>query len=172
VNVSEPIGFIITATNGSDLPMTGATYRHELPDGFAWELVSEIEGCAITEGVLECTLASLNPGESIAFGITAPTSVEEYCVDLLNVVTLGTPGSEDMATVTIHCDGTGATPLPETGTSPEDGGQQKRDAVTITQLPKTGTGPGSGMTGDPWLLALVSRMLFEGGVIALLGRKR
>ncbi|WP_436793410.1 DUF7507 domain-containing protein [Actinospongicola halichondriae] len=111
VDAGGAVGFSIVVSNvddGIDPPegtATDVTVSDPLPDGLDWALDPAVDGCAIADGVLECSLGDLAPGDSVTIHVVATSAIAD-CGDLDNVATADAsngPAVEDDASILVLC---------------------------------------------------------------------
>lgn len=111
VDAGGEVGFSILVSNiddGVDPPegtATDVTVSDPLPEGLDWSLDPAVDGCGITDGVLECELGDLEPGDTVEIHVVAISDVAD-CGDLDNVATADSsngPAVDDDASVLVLC---------------------------------------------------------------------
>lgn len=111
VDAGDEVGFSIVVSNVDDgVPpaegtATDVTVSDPLPAGLDWSLDPAVDGCDITEGVLECDLGDLEPGDSVTIHVVARSAIAD-CGDLDNVATADSsngPEVEDDASISVLC---------------------------------------------------------------------
>ena len=111
VDAGGEVGFSIVVSNvddGIDPPegtATDVTVSDPLPEGLDWSLDPDVDGCAIADGVLECELGDLEPGDEVEIHVVAVSDVAD-CGDLDNLATADSsngPAVDDDASVLVLC---------------------------------------------------------------------
>ena len=111
VDAGDEVGFSIVVSNvddGVDPPegtATEVTVTDELPEGLDWSLDPAVEGCGISDGVLECELGDLAPGDSVTIHVVATTDIAD-CGTLPNVAVADAtngPAVDDDASIDVLC---------------------------------------------------------------------
>ena len=111
VDAGDEVGYSIVVSNVDDgVPpaegtATDVTVTDELPEGLDWSLDPAVDGCAITEGVLECDLGDMEPGDSVTIHVVATTDIAD-CGTLPNVAVADStngPADDDDASIDVLC---------------------------------------------------------------------
>lgn len=111
VDAGDEIGFTIVVSNVDDGvdpaegTATDVTVSDELPEGLDWSLDPVVEGCAITDAVLECDLGDLEPGDSVTIHLVATTDIDD-CGTIANVAVADAgngPADDDDADIDVLC---------------------------------------------------------------------
>lgn len=114
VDAGGEVGFSIVVSNIDDgVPpaegtATDVTVSDPLPEGLEWSIesvVPDVGTCAITDGVLECELGDLEPGDSVEIHVVATSAIAD-CGDLDNLATADSsngPEVEDDASILVLC---------------------------------------------------------------------
>jgi uncharacterized repeat protein (TIGR01451 family) len=111
VDAGDEIGFSIVVSNVDDGvdpaegTATDVTVTDELPEGFDWSLDPAVDGCTITDGVLECELGDLEPGDSVTIHLVATAEIDD-CGTISNVAVAdagNAPAVDDDADVDVLC---------------------------------------------------------------------
>ncbi|MDE0805372.1 MAG: SpaA isopeptide-forming pilin-related protein, partial [Acidimicrobiales bacterium] len=111
VDAGDLVGYTITVSNVDDgVPpaegtATDVTVTDPLPGGLEWSLDPAVDGCAISDGVLECDLGDLEPGDSVEIHVVATSGVAD-CGDLDNVAVAdatNSPAVDDDASILVLC---------------------------------------------------------------------
>lgn len=77
VSSGETIAYDIEVANIGSGSAKDVTVRDVLPVGFEWTIDPAVPGCAITDGTLACTFASMGPGTSISIQVQSPADADD-----------------------------------------------------------------------------------------------
>ena len=87
ISAGDEASFTITVSNIGDGNAYDVVVTDVLPAGITWAIDPAVDGCAITDGTLECTIATLAPGESVEIIVVGTTDAAD-CGILTNTVTV------------------------------------------------------------------------------------
>ncbi|HET6949217.1 MAG TPA: hypothetical protein VFI47_02520 [Acidimicrobiales bacterium] len=150
-NAGDVIGFDIVVSNVGDGTATGVTVSDilpALPSGGAWTIVPAVAGCAVTGGVLTCTIPGLAPAVSVTIHVQAPTTFAD-CATYPNtaaVDSVNDGSDEDGAALTVRCPNVRVEKVALDGLDPGTGpsAAESVDAGTTAGFAVTVTNDGPG----------------------------
>jgi uncharacterized repeat protein (TIGR01451 family) len=107
VSSGDTAAFTVAVRNAGAGTARGVTLDDPLPAGVAWSIAPSVPGCAIEDGVLGCSFATLAAGESVAIHISGTTDAAD-CGRLDNAATVAAAnesplrGADDRSTAAIQ----------------------------------------------------------------------
>ena len=110
VSAGDPIGFTITVTNSGGGTARNVVLTDTLPTGTGlnWSMDPAVPGCAIADGVLDCTFGDLAPDAIASVHVTSPTTAAT-CGTVANEPGASAeadnhdPDTSDPASVDVQC---------------------------------------------------------------------
>ncbi len=109
VTPTDPIGFLITVTNGGTGTAEAVEVNDPLPEGtgLSWSIDGGTGAglCSITPGspdTLTCTFGDMGPGDSYTVHISSPTNKDSMGIYTNTADVTSTNAGSDEATATIH----------------------------------------------------------------------
>ncbi|HEY4753579.1 MAG TPA: hypothetical protein VIH37_09850, partial [Candidatus Limnocylindrales bacterium] len=103
VNAGDPIGFMVTVSNGGPGVAKAVTLHDPLPAGVTWSVSPAVAGCSITSGTLDCTIGDIAAHGTFSVHVAATTS-KAACSVYDNTATASASNAPDVsASATVTC---------------------------------------------------------------------